>query len=95
MKASISLDELNGVRMTRKAIRKRHAAPPLEAREWMTPRETALALGCSVATVHRLRRGFFAGVKPLPRVQFGRKYVFLKSSVARWQETNERIGVPA
>jgi len=75
--------------------RQRLPLPPSDTRDWMTAQETALKLGCSLATVHRLRRGLFAGVGPLPCVQFGRKYVFMKYSVARWQETNERIGASA
>ena len=59
----------------------------------MTANETALALGCSVATVHRLRRGVIPGVEPLPCSQYGRKFVFRKASIARWQENNEKRGV--
>jgi hypothetical protein len=61
----------------------------------MVASETALALGCSVATVHRLRRGLIPGVGRLPAVQFGRKFVFLKSSVAQWRDANEKIGLAA
>ena len=67
--------------------------PPQEARDWMTPNETALALGCSVATVHRLRRGLIPGVEPLPCSQYGRKFVFRKASIARWQDNNEKGGL--
>ena len=35
--------------------RSRRPLPPLEARVWMSAGETALELGGSVATVHRLR----------------------------------------
>jgi hypothetical protein len=56
----------------------------------MTPTETALALGCSVATVHRLRRGLIPGIEALPCSQFGRKCIFRKPSVAGWLERNER-----
>jgi hypothetical protein len=59
----------------------------------MTANETALVLGCSVATVHRLRRGVISGVETLPCIQYGRKYVFRKASVARWQENNEKRGL--
>ena len=61
----------------------------------MTPYETALALGCSVATVHRMRRGLIPGIEPLPCIQYGRKFVFRKASVARWQERNEQGGLAA
>jgi hypothetical protein len=63
--------------------------PPLEARDWTTPTEVALTLGCSVATVHRLRRGLIPGIEPLPFCQYGRKIVFRKLSIARWRESNE------
>ena len=56
----------------------------------MTPNETALALGCSVATVHRLRRGLIPGMEPLPCSQYGRKVIFRKASLARWQDDNEQ-----
>jgi hypothetical protein len=56
----------------------------------MTATETALMLGCSVVTVHRLRRGVIPGVEPLPCSQYGRKYVFRKASIARWQDKNEQ-----
>jgi hypothetical protein len=59
----------------------------------MTASETALALGCSVATVHRLRRGLIPGVEPLPCSQYGRKYVFRKVPIALWRENNEKRGV--
>jgi hypothetical protein len=42
---------------TREKTRQRHLLPPQEARDWLSPYETALTLGCSVATAHRLRRG--------------------------------------
>ena len=75
--------------------RSRSPLPPLEARDWMTPHETALALGCSVATVHRLRRGLIPGIEPLPCIRYGRKFVFRKLSIARWQEHNEKGGLAA
>jgi len=59
----------------------------------MTPIETALALGCSIATVHRLRRGMIPGVEPLPCSQYGRKFVFRNASIARWQDDNEKSGL--
>lgn len=58
--------------------RYRPALPPLEARDWLTPAGTARALGCSVATVHRLRRGVIPGIKALPYSQNGRKIIFRK-----------------
>jgi Helix-turn-helix domain len=61
----------------------------------MTPAETALALGCSVATVHRMRRGLIPGIELLPYSQYGRKFVFRKASIARWQERNEKGGLAA
>jgi hypothetical protein len=72
--------------------RHRQPLPPVEAREWMTPNETAVQLGCSIAMVHRLRRGLILGVEPLPCAQYGRKVVFRKASVARWQNDNEKRG---
>ena len=58
--------------------------------DWMTAGETVLELGCSVATVHRLRRGLFPGIEPLPFFQYGRKIIFRRSSVAGWRERNEK-----
>ena len=75
--------------------RNRRPLPPQDERDWMTPSETGLKLGCSVATVHRLRRGLIAGVEPLPFSQYGRKILFRKLSVARWQERNEKAGLAA
>ncbi len=86
-----TLDQPNAVeRTTRKKTRNRRPLPPREAREWMTANEAALTLGCSAATVHRLRRGLIPGVELLPYSQYGRKLVFRKASVARWQENNEK-----
>jgi hypothetical protein len=91
MNQTITLDRQNGVERTiRKKTRSRRPLPPPEARDWMTANETALALGCSVATVHRLRRGVIPEVEPLPCSQYGRKFVFRKPSVARWQDNNEQ-----
>ena len=84
-------DQLTEVaRTTRTRTRNSRPLPPLEARNWMTPNETAFALGCSVATVHRLRRGVISGVEPLPCCQYGRKCIFRKLSVGHWQENNEK-----
>jgi hypothetical protein len=69
--------------------RRRRPMPPPEARDWLTANEAALQLGCSVATVHRLRRGLIRGIEPLPFCQYGRKVVFRKASIARWQDNAE------
>ena len=67
MNQIITLDQPNGVERTiRTKIRNCRPLPPPEARDWMTANETAVALGCSVATVHRLRRGVIRGVELLP-----------------------------
>jgi hypothetical protein len=79
----------------RTAIRRRRALPPPEARDWLTPNDVALALGCSVATVHRLRRGLLPGIEPLPYSQYGRKVIFRKVSLASWQERTEKTGLAA
>ena len=91
MEPPVALDQPNAVaRTTQRKTRNRRPLPPLEARDWMTPTETALTLGCSVATVHRLRRGVIPGVEPLPCSQYGRKFIFRKTSIARWQDDNEQ-----
>jgi hypothetical protein len=75
----------------RRPKRTRRPLPAVETRDWMAAQETALALGCSVATVHRLRRGLISGIPPLPAVPVGtRKFVFRKASVRRWQDQNEK-----
>jgi hypothetical protein len=56
----------------------------------MTPGETAVTLGCSIATVHRMRRGLIAGLTPLPYSQYGRKVIFRKASTAQWIDENEK-----
>ena len=86
METCISLVPSNGAQPR---THNRRPLLPLEARDWMTPTETALALGCSVATVHRLRRGLIPGVEPLPFCQYGRKVVFRKLSIAAWRDRNE------
>jgi Helix-turn-helix domain len=94
MNPDITRDQPNEVaRTTRITPRKRRPLPPQDTRDWMTPGETALALGCSVATVHRLRRGIIPGVEPLPCSQYGRKFVFRKASITPWQENNEKRGL--
>jgi hypothetical protein len=92
MNSLIMLDQPNGFTDTGTRTRHRRLLPPLGSRDWMTPDETAFALGCSVATVHRLRRGLIAGVEPLPCSQYGRKFIFRKASIAQWQEYNEKRG---
>ena len=87
MNLCITLDQPNeAASTTPKRTRKRCSLPPQETRDWMTGNETALVLGCSVATVHRLRRGVIPGIEPLPCSQYGRKFVFRRTSIARWQE---------
>ena len=89
----ITLDQPTEVARThRQTVRQRRLLPPQEVRDWMTANETALALGCSVATVHRLRRGVIPGLEPLPCSQYGRKFVFRKASIILWQENNEKKG---
>lgn len=95
MNSDIDLEPTNEVaKTTRMMPRKRRPLPPQDTRDWMTPNETALALGCSVATVHRLRRGLIPEVEPLPCSQYGRKFVFRKASVTSWLENNEKRGLP-
>jgi helix-turn-helix protein len=76
-------------RTTHRKTRHRRPLPPQETRDWLTPSETALALGCSVATVHRMRRGMISGIEPLPFFQYGRKVIFRKLSIVCWRERNE------
>lgn len=69
----------------------RRPRPAVGDRDWRTAEETAVALGCSVATVHRLRRGLIPGVAPLPCLSVGtRKFVFLQSTIQRWRSENEK-----
>lgn len=96
MEPRITPDHLNEVvTASRNRTRNRRPLPPQDSRDWMTPNETALTLGCSVATVHRLRRGLIAGIEPLPFSQYGRKVVFRKLSIAQWRERNEKGGLAA
>jgi len=89
-----SLEQPAGLPTTTcKKTRHRHPLPPQSARDWLTPHETAHALGCSIATVHRLRRGLIRGIAPLPCSQYGRKCVFRRASVARWQDHAENGGL--
>ena len=73
-----------------RARRIRRPLPPLNSRDWMTPSETAITLGCSIATVHRMRRGLIDGVTALPYSQYGRKVIFRKASTAQWADENEK-----
>lgn len=73
-----------------RARRIRRPLPPLNSRDWMTPSETAITLGCSIATVHRMRRGLIDGLTPLPHSQYGRKVIFRKASTAQWVDENEK-----
>jgi hypothetical protein len=54
--------------------------------------EAAVLIGCSHATIHRLRRGEIKGIPRLPAVQVGkRKWVVLKTSLEQWQRENESL----
>jgi hypothetical protein len=93
MNQRITLDQPNGVEGTiLQKTRNRRPLPAPETRDWMTANETALALGCSVATLHRLRRGLIPGIEPLPCSRYGRKSIFRKASVTRWQDNHEKRG---
>ncbi len=75
-----------------RAKRYRTSIPPAEQRSWLSLAEAAVVIGCSKATLHRLRRGEIDGVPRLPTVQVGkRKWVVLKASLAEWQHENERL----
>jgi hypothetical protein len=96
MESCIRIDPPDGAKSPeRHKARARCPLPPQECRDWLTPNETALALGCSVATVHRLRRGLIAGIEPLPFIQYGRKIIFRKPSVATWRGRIEKGGLAA
>lgn len=72
--------------------RTRRPLPPSDQRTWLLLVEAAVQIGCSPATVHRLRRGEIQGVAPLPVVQAAkRKWVVLKDSLKQWQRENERV----
>jgi hypothetical protein len=95
MELHIALEQPNRVATrVQKKTRHRRPLPPQDGRDWLTPNEAALALGCSVATVHRLRRGLIAGIEPLPYSQYGRKIIFRKASIRQWQESTEKRGLP-
>ena len=75
-----------------KNARSRKPLPPPEQRSWLLLGEAAVQIGCSPATIHRLRRGEIIGVPRLPAVQVGkRKWVVLKDSLERWQHENEQV----
>jgi hypothetical protein len=80
MELPITLYPSHGAATTRhKRSRTRRPPPAQEGRDSLTPNETALVLGCSVATVHRLRHGLIPGIETLPFCQCGRKAVFRKA----------------
>ncbi len=91
MELLIAPDQPNRVVTTaQRKTRNHRPLPPQESRDWLTPNEAALTLGCSVATVHRLRRGLIDGIEPLPYNQYGRKVIFRRASIAQWQENTEK-----
>jgi hypothetical protein len=58
------------------------AAPPEQRLFMAVARGTAVQIGCSPATIHRLGRGEIDGVPRLPAVQVGkRKGIVLKDSL--------------
>ena len=72
--------------------RERKSIPPQEQRSWLLLTEAAVLIGCSHATIHRLRRGEIEGIPRLPAVQVGkRKWVVLKTSLEQWQRENESL----
>ena len=72
--------------------RRRKSLLPPEQRPWLLLAEAAVQIGCSSATIHRLRRGEIDGVPRLPAVQVGkRKWIVLKDSLERWQHENEQV----
>lgn len=74
-----------------KPTRLRKSIPPRSDRSWLLMHEVAVEIGCSKATVHRLRRGEIDGVPQLPSVQVARrKWVVLKSSLDQWRQENEQ-----
>lgn len=88
-----TLDQPKVETTIRRKTRTRRPLPPQKTRDWMTSTETALALGCSVAMVHRLRRGVIPRIEPLPCSRYGRKFVFRNASIARWRDDNEKRGL--
>jgi hypothetical protein len=76
--------------MTNKRCRRPLRHP--QQHSWLLLVEAAVQLGCSPATIHRLRRGEIDGVPRLPAVQVGKcKWIVLKDSMERWQHENEQI----
>jgi hypothetical protein len=74
------------------SMRNRKPLPPAGERSWLLLVEAAVQIGCSPATIHRLRRGEIDGVPRLPTVQVGkRKWIVLKESLQRWQHENEQV----
>jgi hypothetical protein len=72
--------------------RERKSIPPQDQRSWLLLVEAAVLIGCSHATIHRLRRGEIEGIPRLPAVQVGkRKWVVLKTSLEQWQRENETL----
>lgn len=72
----------------------RKLLPPLNQRSWLLLVEAANQIGCSRATIYRLRRGEIEGVPRLPAVQVGkRKWVVLKASLEQWQRENEKVSI--
>jgi hypothetical protein len=75
--------------------RERKAIPPQDQRSWLLLVEAAVLIGCSHATIHRLRRGEIEGIPRLPAVQVGkRKWVVLKTSLEQWQREMKRFPPP-
>jgi hypothetical protein len=72
--------------------RERKSIPPQDQRSWLLLNEAAVLVGCSHATIHRLRRGEIEGIPRLPAVQVGkRKWVVLKTTLEQWQRENESL----
>ncbi len=72
-----------------KPTRLRKSIPPKSDRSWLLMDEVAEEIGCSKATVHRLRRGEINGVPQLPSVEVGRrKRVVMRSALQEWRRQN-------
>src|SRR5260370_35209530 len=72
----------------------RSTAMPVAA-PLLTAAEVALDLRCSKAHVHHLIKGAVAGVPPLPAVRMGRRVVVRRSSLEKWKEDVENLGLGA
>jgi hypothetical protein len=59
----------------------------------LTAAEVALDLRCSKAHVHHLINGAVTGAPPLPAVKMGRRVVVRRSSLEKWKETVENLGL--